>query len=264
MSPLAVQEPLRPEPLRPEPLRLNEAQLRDFARDGFIAITALTDQAEVLALRGHYDELFDRAAGFAAGDRLELIAAGERSVLPQIINPERYVPQLIQGRAFRNAYSLARQLLGEPCEPMGNHAILKPAGHGAATPWHQDEAYWDPRYAHRAVSIWMPLQPATLANGCMQFIPGSHRGSVLVHELIAPDSHGLRLAQRHDPEPARACELSAGGACIHDGRTLHYAGPNPTDEARRALVFGFRVPPTRLRSPMNYPWQQQEWFSDAS
>ena len=62
------------------------------------------------------------------------------------------------------------------CVPTGNHAILKPARIGGATPWHQDEAYWDPRYAHRAVSIWLALQPATLENGCMRFIAGSHRG----------------------------------------------------------------------------------------
>ena len=95
-----------------------------------------------------------------------------RAPLPQIVNPERYAPRLIQGLAYRNAGEIARQLLGPDCMPTGNHAILKPARIGGATPWHQDEAYWDPRYAHRAVSIWLALQPATLENGCMRFISG--------------------------------------------------------------------------------------------
>jgi ectoine hydroxylase-related dioxygenase (phytanoyl-CoA dioxygenase family) len=245
-------------------LPLREAQIEAFDRDGFIAIDALTDLAEIDTLRSLYDELFRRASGFAAGDRLELVADGERSLLPQIVNPERYVPQLIAGRAFRNAQRIAWQLLGDGFEPAGNHAIMKPAGLGAATPWHQDEAYWDPRCAHRAISIWMPLQAATLANGCMQFMAGSHRGPVFPHELISATAHGLRLTQPAPAGPASACELPAGGATIHAGRTLHYAGANSSNQPRRALVFGFRTPPVGLREPHHYPWQRPEWFADPA
>lgn len=242
---------------------IGAAQIEAFARDGFLAVAALTDAREIAALRGCYDALFERASGFARGDRLELLVEGKRSLLAQIVNPERYAPQLLQGQAFRTAQVVARQLLGEPCEAHGHHAILKPAAHGAATPWHQDEAYWDPRYAYRALSVWMPLQPATLANGCMQFIAGSHRGAVLAHELVAADSHALRLVRAGTPGVAIACEIPAGGATIHHSRALHYAGANLSGQPRRALVFGFRAPPTLLRRPMSYPWQRPEWFGDS-
>ena len=184
----------------PSPLRLTDEQVASFHRDGFLRIDTLTDDAEIGVLLGLYDELFQRDGGFGAGDRIELNADVARAPLPQIVNPERYAPQLIQGLAYRNAREIARQLLGSDCVPTGNHAILKPPRIGGATPWHQDEAYWDPRYAHRAVSIWLALQPATLENGCMRFIPGSHRWPVLPHELIAADSHGLRLS-----EPSAQC-----------------------------------------------------------
>jgi ectoine hydroxylase-related dioxygenase (phytanoyl-CoA dioxygenase family) len=246
--------------LRSAGLRLSDAQVAAFHRDGFIAIDALTDLAEVEELRALYDEMFRRASGFAAGDRIDLLSDAGRALLPQIMNPERYAPRLVQGLAYRNATVIARQLLGEGCESMGNHAILKPAGLGAATPWHQDEAYWDPRHAHQALSIWMPLQPATLANGCMQFIPGSHRRDVLPHELIAAHSHGLRIVESGTPGEETACEIPAAGATIHAGRTLHYAGPNLTDQPRRAVVYGFRLPPVVLPVPKHYPWQRPEWF----
>ena len=160
---------------------------------------------------------------------------------PRVVNPERHVPQLIQGPAFANAGCIARQLLGADCEPMGNHAILKLVGHGAATPWHQDEAYWDPRFSHRAVSIWMPLQAATVSNGCMQFIPGSHRGALLAHELIAPLSHGLRLVQQDLPAGAVACEIPAAGG--HDPRWPYpdYAGTESHLVSHGGAVFGFRA-----------------------
>ena len=141
---------------------LTEAQVASFRRDGFLRIDALTDAAEIAVLLGLYDGLFRRDGGVDAGDRLELNADLAAAPLPQVVNPERYAPRMLQVLAYRNARGIARQLLGPGCVPTGNHAILKPARIGGATPWHQDEAYWDPRYAHRAVSIWLALQPATL------------------------------------------------------------------------------------------------------
>ena len=157
-------------PALPVAVPLTDAQRASFQRDGFLRIDAITDDAEVELLLGLYDELFRRDGGFDAGDRIELNADVARAPLPQVVNPERYAPRLVQGLAFRNAQAIARQLLGPGCVPTGNHAILKPARIGGGTPWHQDEAYWDPRFAHRAVSIWLALQPATLENGCMRFI----------------------------------------------------------------------------------------------
>jgi Phytanoyl-CoA dioxygenase (PhyH) len=240
---------------------LTDAQVASFRREGYLRVDALTDAAEIDVLLGLYDELFKRDGGFAAGDRIELNADVTRAPLPQIVNPERYAPRLVQGPAYRNARGIARQLLGPECVPTGNHAILKPGRIGGATPWHQDEAYWDPRYAHRAVSIWLALQAATLENGCMRFIPGSHRGPVLPHRLISAESHGLLLDGPMPDAPEAVCELPAAGATIHDGRTLHSAGPNLSAQPRRALVFGFGLAPRLLESPNYYPWQRPEWSS---
>jgi Phytanoyl-CoA dioxygenase (PhyH) len=245
---------------QPAPVPLTDAQLASFRRDGFLRLEALTDDAEVEVLIGLFDELFRRSGGFDAGDRIELNADVAGAPLPQVVNPERYAPRLIEGAAYRNGREIAAQLLGSGCVPTGNHAILKPARIGGATPWHQDEAYWDPRYAHRAVSIWLALQPATLENGCMRFVPGSHGWPVLPHELIGADSHGLRVSEMPPGAPERACELPAAGATIHDGRTLHCAGPNLSGEPRRALVFGFGLAPVLLETPHHYPWQRPEWY----
>ena len=93
----------------------------------------------------------------------------------------------------------------------------------------------------------MPLQPATIENGCMQFVPGSHHDGVHEHRLINPDSHGLVLSDLGavvDPVP---CPLPPGGATVHSSRTLHYAGPNTTDEPRRALIMAFAAGATAAR-----------------
>jgi len=242
---------------------LTAEQVVDYRRDGFVSVDALTSAAEVVALQGIYDRLFEPGAVIDEQDRIEL--AGDRDAertLPQILNPDRYAPELRETAAYRNAKALAGQLLADDAEAMGMHAIRKPPRSGAPTPWHQDEAYWDPRYEHRALSIWMPLQPATLDNGCMHFVPGSHHEDVRVHELINPDSaDGLQVPDQDGVEGGVACPLAPGGATVHAGRTLHYAGPNRTDEPRRALIMAFRAPPRWIGEIREFPWQPAAWYA---
>jgi ectoine hydroxylase-related dioxygenase (phytanoyl-CoA dioxygenase family) len=239
---------------------LTDDQIERFRRDGFLALDAIADPGEIAELRDVYDRMFAEAQT-AEGDRIELAGgADDAPQLPQIVNPERYAPELLETAAMRNATTIARQLLGPDAEPAGNHAIMKPPRHGAETPWHQDEAYWHPAFDHHAISVWMPLQPATLDNGCMQFVPGSHSLDVVPHHLINEDAHGL-VVDETPGEAAVPCPIPAGGATIHSGRTLHYAGPNGTDEPRRALIMGFRAPPTPLEQPRDFYWQRAEWYA---
>jgi ectoine hydroxylase-related dioxygenase (phytanoyl-CoA dioxygenase family) len=237
---------------------LDAAQVEQFEADGFLVLRDVTTEREVVALRSVYDRLFDPSTDIDDADRVEL--ADGTGLLPQILNPDRYAPELLQTAAYRNACRIGRQLLGPESELMGLHAIRKPPRSGAPTPWHQDEAYWDPSYRHRAVSIWIPLQAATADNGCLHFVPGSHRDELRVHELTAPGcAEGLQTADQ-DVVDGVACPLAPGDATVHAGRTLHYAGPNRTDEPRRALVVAFRAPPQWV-GRRALPWQPASWYA---
>jgi ectoine hydroxylase-related dioxygenase (phytanoyl-CoA dioxygenase family) len=231
-----------------------------FHRDGFLVVAALTSADEIVRLQAIYDQLFSGRKDFAAGDRLELAGIDDdgHETLPQIISPEKYAPELLQIQARERAFAIARQLLGPDADSMGDHAILKPAGHGAPTPWHQDEAYWDPALEYDALSFWMPLQEATIENGCMQFVAGSHRREILPHRHISDDPGVEALEYDGDVSdlPVTACPLAPGGATIHGSRTLHYTGPNRSESPRRAYIMGFGRPPKRRADPRDFFWQR--------
>ena len=145
---------------------LTDADVQTYRDQGFLVLDELTTPDEVLALQDIYDRLFDPDAEIGERDRLELAGdEGAPPVLPQILNPDHYAPELRETQAYRNAGEIARRLLGDDVRPMGMHAIRKPPRDGGETPWHQDEAYWDPAMHHEAISVWMPLQPATIDNG---------------------------------------------------------------------------------------------------
>ena len=183
------------------------------------------------------------------------------------MNPVNYAPQLRDTLFRANALAIARQLLGEQATPFFEHAIFKPAGRGAATPWHQDEAYRpEPDYVYRELSIWMPLQDVSVENGCMQFVLGTNRGDVLIHRSANndPNTHALECCGNFDRTKAVACPLRSGGCTVHDGRTLHYAGPNRTDIPRWAYIVAFDLPPKRRAGKRQFGWNDEKHSADMA
>jgi ectoine hydroxylase-related dioxygenase (phytanoyl-CoA dioxygenase family) len=243
---------------------LTDDQVASFRENGFLSIERVTTDEEVTWLRGLYDRLFQERLGEEKGEYFDLggpRAHDGREVLPQVLGPERKFPELLETVYYRNARRLAARLLGATEAEIsgGGHMILKPAGYGRETPWHQDEAYWTPDVIPHSLSVWLPLDPATVESGCMQFIPRSHKGEVRWHRHIDndPTVHGL-VTDDVEPSQAVACPIPVGGATVHHCRTLHYAGPNRTDRPRRAYILVLGLPPTKADSPADRPWQTEE------
>src|SRR5437870_4662749 len=243
---------------------VTDEQVVFFRENGFLSIERITTDEEVEWLRDIYDRLFRERMGEEKGEYFDLggpRAHGGQEVLPQVLGPERKFPALRETIYFRNARKLAAKLLGAPESEVngGGHMILKPAGYGRETPWHQDEAYWDPTIIPHSLSVWLPLDPATVESGCMQFIPGSHKTEVRRHRHIDndPTVHGL-VTDEVDASQAVACPIPAGGATFHTCRTMHYAGPNKTDHPRRAYILVLGAPALKRDKPADRPGQAEE------
>jgi len=240
---------------------LTQKQIDFFHQNGYLCLGAITTPEEVERLRGVYDRIFERRAGREEGNQFDLAGSdeeGKEAALPQILGPRKYAPELADTLYEANGLAIARQLLGPGAVFTGDHAIFKPAGSGAATPWHQDEAYWDPNLNYRSISIWMPLQEATLENGCMQFLPGSQDWEIVPHRSIGGDTrvHGLETVEPVDESRAVACPLPPGGATIHGSRTMHYTSANRSSVPRRAYILGFGAPTTPRADGRRFPWNE--------
>lgn len=226
----------------PPPLSLD--QVVQFHRDGFTTIPQLTTPQDLDRIRELLDALFARfdelpkTLAFDLGDR-KLHAGPQRS--PQINGAINFEPRLRQTLAFQNAGEIARQLMGPDAAYRFDHAIFKAPQNRAATPWHQDLAYGrQPDPIRWNVAFWIPLQDATVENGCMQFIPHSHLGNLRPHHPVGNDPQWHTLeTDGVDAARAVACPVKAGGATLHLPKTLHYTGPNQTDQPRRAWILNF-------------------------
>ena len=129
-----------------------------------------------------------------------------------------------------------------------DQVFYKPARHPGVVTWHQDYSYWTRSTPPGHITCWIGLDDSTLANGCVQFIPESHRWDLLPKVSLTAnmDAIGEYLTptqrSQFDPTPML---LKAGECSFHDGFTLHGSYGNSSDMPRRAIVLNFMRPDTR-------------------
>ena len=228
-----------------------------------MVVQQIAEREDLKIIHSHIQILFAGQIGREEGALFDLVGAdadGETMALPQLIDPRTYAPELLETDFYANATVLAQQLLGPEARLKGDHALVKPALHGAATPWHQDDAFRDGAYRHDEVSIWLALQDTDAINGCIAFVPGSHLKPILPHRSFNGDLsvHALECAGGWPEEDVRPCPMQAGDCSVHTNRTLHGAGPNMSDQPRYAYVLVFGAPPIKLPAPYRHEWLQNK------
>ena len=90
-------------------ITLTTEQIDFFHREGYLTLPAITTAAEVIRLQAIYDRLFATKAGRAEGDHLDLVTTDEDDqapVLPQILNPAKYAPELLDTEYGAEIWSL--------------------------------------------------------------------------------------------------------------------------------------------------------------
>jgi hypothetical protein len=134
---------------------------------------------------------------------------------------------------------MAEQLIGPDMILWGTTIFGKPAKSGKETPWHQDGDYY-PIRPLETLSVWIALDDATPENGCMQFIPGSHKARrIFGHHWEENDELTINLVcdrENFDESQAEDLILEAGQISFHDVYMIHKSGPNRTDQRRAAFI----------------------------
>ena len=221
---------------------MQESLATRFNRDGFAVLDSLTTAEDIARVRSLLDPLFDsfNSLGDRAFDLAGPLAAGEAPRSPEVNETAVLEPKLRETLTYERCRDVARHLLGVPVGYQFDHAIYKMPNNQTATAWHQDEAYNKEPIPLRSIHFWIPLQPVTIENGCMWFMPGSHRGGLLPHSVAHRRGAGGTLSvESLDSSGAVACPLEIGGATIHQPLTLHYTGANQSNQHRRAWILHF-------------------------
>ncbi|MBM3394354.1 MAG: phytanoyl-CoA dioxygenase family protein [Betaproteobacteria bacterium] len=137
---------------------------------------------------------------------------------------------------------MVEQLIGPDIVLWISRILCKPAIKGREVPWHQDGEYW-PMRPLATCSAWVAIDPVSTANGCMRFIPGSHRRQELYrHHVTERDNLVLNLEldqDQFDEASAVNVELEPGQVSFHDVRLIHGSLANNSGQRRGALIMRY-------------------------
>jgi ectoine hydroxylase-related dioxygenase (phytanoyl-CoA dioxygenase family) len=114
--------------------------------------------------------------------------------------------------------------------------LMKPAGVGSAKAMHQDSRFW-PIEPMALWSCWMPFDPATLENGCMTAIPGSHQRGALPHNRVTDDVEVPE--SEYDPSQVVPIPMAPGSGLFFHSLLLHGTAENRSAMPRRAITMSY-------------------------
>ena len=217
----------------------NKRLIEDYQRDGCVRVRGFFSPAEFAEVR-------------------ENLARFERDIAPTL-DPAYRVNEA-DGKAIRNLFHLNKfdpyfadlparpairslvgpMVRGEPVS-MGVETFNKPARVGSGVPPHQDNAYFC-QSPPDALTIWIAIDAATIENGPIYYLKGSHTAGVLPHRPsgVAGNSLGLAQMPQHEKADEFCGTLDPGDALIHHCQTIHWSAPNKTDRPRCGLLLVYR------------------------
>src|SRR5258705_2632088 len=222
--------------------RLNDDQIEFYREHGYLACVRLLKEEQIEALKDEVIELVDPKH---PGNSLLYQFNSNESADPQKIlfhalGAWRIAPGL-HDILWHPAFTVAAsQLLEGAVRFWHDQIFYKPAHHGGVVLWHQDYSYWTRTQPMAHLSCWIGLDDSTRENGCINYVPGSHRWNLLPRVDFANDMDAIRDAltpeQRRQFKPV-AIELKRGECAFHHPLMVHGSYENRTDTPRRAVVL---------------------------
>ena len=225
-----------------EQYRLSDSQLEKFEQEGFLGNVPLLNDEQIEALRSELAEFFTpehegqelwyefHSNESSDPDTVLFHALGAWRLRPAmhdvLWNPAMLVP--------------ASQLLEGAVRFWHDQLFCKPAGDGGVVAWHQDYSYWTRTKPMAHLTVWIGLDDSTRGNGCVHYVPGSHRWPLLPTTDLAGGMEAIREVlteeQSEQFQPV-ACEMKAGEASFHHPLMLHGSYENRSQRPRRAVVI---------------------------
>ncbi len=206
-----------------------------FERDGFVLPLTGMSTAQAAAYRAELETAEQRFA--AQPDLRKCLRRYPNLVLP-------FVDEISRLPAITDAVA---QILGPDLLVLDTPFFIKEPHTKHYVSWHQDLHYWG-LVGEEEVTAWVALTPATIDNGCMRFVAGSHHQIVDHIDTHAEENlltRGQELAVKVDDSQGTDDILAAGEFSLHHGRVFHASHANGTDDRRIGLAI--RYIPTSMR-----------------
>ena len=207
-------------------MALSDKQIEQYNEDGYVIPDYRLPKEKLAAIRADYDRLLTSFPEYR--DYCPMLLAHDLSFLNYARDP--------------NILDMVEQVIGPDIILWNSSFFAKPAANGKKTPWHQDGEYW-PLRPLATCTVWLAIDDATVENGCLKFMRGSHKDQRLRPHRTSDDPnftlHQELLESEYDDDKAVPLELEAGQMSLHDVYLLHGSEANNSGKARRGMTMRF-------------------------
>lgn len=225
--------------MSPSPTTNDDRQVH-YQRDGFVIVREFLSAPELEELKTQIERYIREVVpGVPEGNAFfEDRSRPETLKQLQNMNVDPYFSNYLNHPRWNE---LAQAIIGEPCTATGPEWFGKPPGTDHPTPPHQDNFYFCLRPPNVA-TLWLALDSVDEENGCLRYIPGSHRKGIRNHNptKVLGFSQGIVDFGADDEKTEVAVTLAPGDLVAHHGETIHRADPNRSATRHRrgfAMVF---------------------------
>ena len=215
-----------------------EQRLPGFWKDGYLAPVDLLSAEEVAeGTRAYVDclERMQRDNSLTFTHKSEDDSGNETKV-HQIRAAHLQHPFFDRLIRDERILDIAEAIIGPNIRLTLCQGLYKAPGTGGEIQWHQDDYYFRASKENAVVSCWLTFDDATVDNGCMWLLQGSH-GEFQEH--VRPVENKPAIIPQVDDSKAVPIELRAGQALFHHGSAAHRTLPNTTDTHRRAIAMHY-------------------------
>jgi ectoine hydroxylase-related dioxygenase (phytanoyl-CoA dioxygenase family) len=221
---------------------LTGEQIAYYAENGFLVVENLFSPERIRRAQEVVEELVERSRAVTAHDAVYDLEPGHAPEAPRVrrLKEPCAVHPVFPALGCSDAVlDIVADLIGPGVRYQASKLNMKSAQFGSPIEWHQDFAFY-PHTNDDLLAVGVALDDCTLANGCMQMIPGTHRGPILSHHQEGVFVGAVDVAKEGvDTTRAVPVPVGAGGITLHHCRTLHASAPNHSSLPRRVLFMQF-------------------------
>lgn len=212
-------------------MELTETQRQTLDNDGFVVLERVFPP-EVLASVTERIESYQKRheeALAASGGSEGISRANEITFTSHLAEND---PEILAFCRRPELAELGVALLGPEVDLYWNQAVFKMPEGAQQFPWHQDDGY-TPVTPSPYLTLWIALNEATIENGCVWVLPGSHKNGLVPHEQTPI---GLACHSLDDPNQGIPVPVPAGSIVAFWSLTMHKSGVNVSQGCRKAYI----------------------------
>ena len=232
-------------------MALTAQQLGQFHEQGYIHIPNFVDPQTTLRLQEQIEGLHEKMVQDKpdeVGVTWEALAPEKPRRIRQLMNSELVSPMLDEISRSSFLLDIIEQLIGSDIYLFHSKLLMKAAGDGSMTPWHQDYGYWHRHTLNPTqMNCQLAIDRADEENGALRFSPSSHKQGQVEHEFD-PDAAGFNIGIKGDIDSFEndMIIMQPGDAVFFGPYVLHASAANSSTRDRRANTFAFDLPDNNL------------------